>query len=334
VAGRIALLVGLLFGLAGVTVYFFTVRIDIPNLNAYSPLVITGAIGLGVLTTLAHVVSARVLLWGVPWSRALPNLYLVVTASLAANYLTSAVVGLPIRVYLYNRVLRVNTATGTAMTAAETVFSTATRAIIGLAAIGILWREVNALFLVASLVLLAAAVAIFLGLRADGAKALLQRLPRPRWARRGVDFLVQLQESVGDLDRRAIGAAIVIYAVMLVLDGLRLFLLLEMVGAGESMIYLTSVQGLALTAGALSFIPMGIGVRDATLLGLLLGLGVDRDAAIAVTVTERLLTTGLRFALGLVSAQVLGFKVLFAGDSAAVEEQPSAEVPVVEGGEG
>ena len=314
-AGRVVVFLALMSGLAGTAAYFLAVRVDLSPLDSFSPLRLSGVIGLSALITLANVASARVLLRGAEWNRSLSSLYLVITTSQAANYVTTVVVGMPVRVYLYNRVLRVATSAGAAMTVAEAVFGTATPAIVGVLCIGIFWGEVNAVWLLAGLVFLVAAVAAFLSLRTDRAALLLEGLPRPWWGRRGLELMQRLQESVRSLDGRGIAVANAIYVLVFALAGLRLYLLLDMVGSQENVAYLIGAQGLAFTAGTLSLLPMGIGARDATLLALLLGLGIDRDSAIAATVMERLLTTGWPFLLGLVSAQVLGFKALFGKDA-------------------
>jgi len=336
-AGRVVIFLTLMSGLAGTAVYFLAVRVDLSPLDSFSPLGLLGVIGLSALITLANVASARVLLSGVEWNRSLSGLYLVITTSQAANYMTSVVVGMPVRVYLYNRVLRVATAAGAAMTAAEAVFGTATPAIVGVLGVGIFWSEVNAVLLLAGLVLLAGAVAAFLSLRTDRAGLVLEGLPRPWWGRRGVEFMQRLQESVRSLDGRSIAVANAIYVLVFALAGLRLYLLLDMVGSHDNVAYLIGAQGLAFTAGTLSMLPMGIGARDATLLALLLGLGIDRDSAITVTVMERLLTTAWPFLLGLVSAQVLGFKALFGKDASLEEDErarQSAQAPLPGGSNG
>jgi uncharacterized membrane protein YbhN (UPF0104 family) len=53
---------------------------------------------------------------------------------------------------------------------------------------------------------------------------------------------------------------------------------------------------------------MGLGVRDATLVALFVQAGADRDAAIAVAAIDRLLSTGVPFLLGILSAQILGLR--------------------------
>jgi uncharacterized membrane protein YbhN (UPF0104 family) len=51
--------------------------------------------------------------------------------------------------------------------------------------------------------------------------------------------------------------------------------------------------GVGMLVGALTFIPMGIGTRDASTYGLLCSLGIDADAAMASVIVMRSLTLWL-----------------------------------------
>ncbi len=63
---------------------------------------------------------------------------------------------------------------------------------------------------------------------------------------------------------------------------------------------------ISITAGNLSMIPMGLGVRDASLTLLLRQLGAPDEVALSTAVIQRLFAPGLPLLLGLISANILG----------------------------
>ena len=70
-AWRVVVFLALMSGLAGTAAYFLAVRVDLSPLDSFSPLRLSGVIGLSALITLANVASARVLLRGAEWNRSL-----------------------------------------------------------------------------------------------------------------------------------------------------------------------------------------------------------------------------------------------------------------------
>jgi uncharacterized protein (TIRG00374 family) len=60
--------------------------------------------------------------------------------------------------------------------------------------------------------------------------------------------------------------------------------------------------------GSLSMIPMGLGVREGSLIFYLSQFGVPNEVAIAIVVVQRLLSTGLSLVLGITLASLLGLR--------------------------
>ena len=70
-----------------------------------------------------------------------------------------------------------------------------------------------------------------------------------------------------------------------------------------------SVYALAMLAGALSFLPGGLGGAEAVMVAALTLKGVDQPSAVAATIIIRLATLWFAVALGLL-ALMLGKKIL------------------------
>jgi uncharacterized protein (TIRG00374 family) len=86
---------------------------------------------------------------------------------------------------------------------------------------------------------------------------------------------------------------------------------------------LLAVLTISITAGNLSMIPMGLGVRDASLTLLLVQLGVPNEIALSVTVIQRLFAPGWPLLLGLISANILGISEMTkrSDDASSTPEQ-------------
>jgi uncharacterized protein (TIRG00374 family) len=81
---------------------------------------------------------------------------------------------------------------------------------------------------------------------------------------------------------------------------------LSVFGPPPSVLALLAVLTISVTAGNLSMIPMGLGVRDASFTVLLAQLGVPNEIALSVAVIQRLFSPGWPLLLGLISTNVLG----------------------------
>ena len=154
------------------------------------------------------------------------------------------------------------------------------------------------------------AVAAIAFVRSGPYDRVVAALPLPGIARRvlapGGDFVA----AVRGVPLRSLGAAAGIYAGMFVLVGIRTFYAFQLFGGSMSVMELVGISAAAFTLGSISLLPMGVGVRDATLVALFVQAGADRDTAIAVAALDRLLSTGVPFLLGVLSAQILGLRAV------------------------
>jgi len=302
----------------GVGIFLFIRFYQIPRVENPSPLAIALIVVLSGLLVLSAVAAPYCILAGTDWNRSLGHLYLVVTASLAANYSTPVKAGIPLRLYLYKRTMGIGLATGSALMGLEVLLGTLVPAVISIFVLVLLLPEGELavpVLVAAGAGLTVAAIAFVRSRPYDRAVA---RLPLPGIARRllapGGGFVT----AVRAVPLSSLATAAGLYAAMFVFVGVRSFYAFELFGGSMNVMQLVGISAAAFTLGSVSFLPMGLGVRDATLVALFVQAGADRDVAIAVAALDRLLSTGVPFFLGVLSAQILSLRAtLWPSDSKA-----------------
>jgi len=90
------------------------------------------------------------------------------------------------------------------------------------------------------------------------------------------------------------------------LEGLSLYLIAQEVGVGVSLEMGIGIYAIAVLAGALSFLPGGLGSTEAVMGVLLVAFGADSASAVAITLLCRIATLWFAVALGGVAVGVLG----------------------------
>ena len=238
------------------------------------------------------------------------NSYLVLTASLSASYVAAMQVGVPLRIYLYHRVMNVSAHMGTALMAVEYFAGTMASAFIATMTIPFLFPAVGIFVpgLLISVLLLAAGT--FYLIQPDQLLSLQNRLGRYRRIAACVHFTHRVRAGLGQLSALTTTGAVGFFVIMLVLQAMRLELVLRIFGHAPPVLTLLGVLTIAGTLGNASMLPMGIGVRDASFVFLLLQLGLSHEVAISAAVIQRLFAPGWPLLLGLISAQLLGVKAL------------------------
>ncbi|MCJ7509562.1 MAG: flippase-like domain-containing protein [Dehalococcoidia bacterium] len=319
------LLAWLLLPLSVAVGVFLLIRFyEMPRVENASPLAIALIVILSVLLILCLVAAPYCILAGTDWNRSLGHLYLVVTASLAANYSTPLKAGIPLRVYLYKRFMGIGPATGSALVGLEILLGTLVPAVISILVLVLLLPEGE----MALPVLVAAGAAMAVGaiafVRSRSYDRVAARLPLPGIARRllapGGGFVT----AVRGVPLSSLATAAGVYAAMFVFVGVRSFYAFELFGGSMNVLELVGISAAAFTLGTVSFLPMGLGVRDATLVALFVQAGADRDVAIAVAALDRLLSTAVPFFLGILSAQILGLRAF--GQPKDFSSQPESEL--------
>jgi uncharacterized protein (TIRG00374 family) len=90
------------------------------------------------------------------------------------------------------------------------------------------------------------------------------------------------------------------------LEGLSLYLIAQDVEVGVSLATGIGVYAIAVLAGALSFLPGGLGSTEAVMGVLLVAFGADGASAVAITLLCRIATLWFAVALGGIAVGVLG----------------------------
>jgi uncharacterized membrane protein YbhN (UPF0104 family) len=301
---------------------------EIPSVQDPNPLGITLIVLTTCLLVACSVAIAYCLLAGAGVSRPIAQLYLAVTASTAANYSTPLKAGIPLRVYLYKRLLGISPATGSALLGLEIVLATLVPAAISLFALLLFLPQGGPAVAAALAVMVSGAAVALAFIRSDAYDRVIVGLPLPRIARRALAPDGDIIGSVRRVPLGSLGAATGIFATAFVLVGIRSFCAFQLFGGSMNVVELVGISAAAFTLGSLSLLPMGLGVRDATLVALFVQAGADRDVAIAVAALERLLSTGVPLLLGILSAQILGLSAIAARkkrqtQTAAVENSQS-----------
>ena len=290
---------------------FLLVRFyNVPSVEDPDPLGIALIVLLTGLVVAGSVAIAYCLLAGTGANRSLGQLYLVVTASTAANYSTPVKAGIPLRVYLYKRLLGISPATGTTLLGLEIVLATLVPAVISLFALLLFLPEGGPAVAAAIAAVVSGAIAALAFVRSRFYDRAISHLPLPSIARRAFAPAGDIVMALRRVPLRSLGAAAGIFAAMFVLVGIRSFLAFRLLGGSMNVVELVGISAAAFTLGSLSLLPMGLGVRDATLVALFVQAGADRDVAIAVAALDRLLSTGVPLLLGVLSAQILGLRAI------------------------
>jgi uncharacterized membrane protein YbhN (UPF0104 family) len=90
------------------------------------------------------------------------------------------------------------------------------------------------------------------------------------------------------------------------LEGLSLYLIAQDVGVGVSLETGIGIYAIAVLAGALSFLPGGLGSTEAVMGVLLVAFGADGASAVAITLLCRIATLWFAVALGGIAVGMLG----------------------------
>jgi len=283
---------------------------EIPSVEDANPLGIALIVLLTGLLVAGSVAIAYCLLAGSGANRSIGQLYLAVTASTAANYSTPVKAGIPLRVYLYKRLMGISPATGSALVGLEIILATLVPAVISLIALLLFLPEGGPVVGAAIAFSAGGATGALAFIRSRSYNGAIARLPLPRIARRALAPNGDIVVALRGVPIRSLAAAAGIFAGMFVLVGVRSFCAFQLFGGSMNIVELVGISAAAFTLGSLSLLPMGLGVRDATLVALFVQAGADRDVAIAVAALERLLSTGVPLLLGILSAQILGLRAI------------------------
>ncbi len=265
---------------------------------------------LSVLSILVYDVLVYILISASGHRTTFVQAYLVLTTSLSANYFTPIKVGIPLRIYLYKHFMDIPIDIGTALIAVETMVGILTPAFIAVAGIALIFPSVGLVIPMTVISILVFGMIIVLKVRVENLQLYLARFPFLSFVARFTRFFERVQWALRQLPITKIVQVVLLVVVMLGLHSIRLWLVLSILGFQVSPLALLAVLTISLTAGNLSMIPMGLGVRDASFTLLLTQLGIPSEIALAAAVIQRLFSPGWPLLLGLISANILGVSEL------------------------
>jgi uncharacterized protein (TIRG00374 family) len=313
----VVMLAALVVGLA-----YLLRDMDLSALKKAAPSYLMALLLLTVLSTVFYTVALFFLLWSGDFRRPLRMVYLVLTASISANYVTPVKVGIPLRIFLYKRFLAIPIAKGTTFVTVETFLGTLLPAVCSVFGIAVLFPSIGLqipLIVLALLIMLAAGM---MWIRPEWIAAIANQWPWGRRLSRLSSFMCDFQQGVRTMSVSKLVLVALLQCLMYVVQAIRLFLVLQILRVDVPIWQLFLVLNISFTAGTLSLIPMGLGVRDASLVVLLLQLGVPREISLSAAVIQRIFSPGWPLVLGLVSTNILGIQLLDARQ-AAQRGQPS-----------
>ena len=300
----------LMICIVALTVYYITKSFDLSVLTNLTLGNIIILLFLSILPLFVFIFALKIFLKGMGYKSSLKSLYLISTSSLAANYTTPVKIGIPLRVYLYKKFLGIPLSHGTASLAIEIFLETLLPALISIFAIATLFRGYSLkipLFAIFLLFILFYATIFFEPIRLTN---VISKLPFHNKLDRLLEFGVNFQAGVKQMDKIVLVPFSLLLLVMYAIAALWLYVILFIFGYEISPLHLLYVNMISYTIGMISMVPMGLGTRDASMVLLLLKLGVPNEVAISAALIQRVLTTGLNFVLGVVSASALGVKFL------------------------
>lgn len=271
-----------------------------------SPSTLVLILALTTLGTLVYTLLIHLLVRGSGYTTTLWRAYLVLTASLSANYITPVKVGIPLRIYLYSHFMDIPVVTGTALVTVETLVGMFAPAFIAIAGIALLFPSLGLATPVVMIAFLLAGLLFALQVKIERLRPRLERLPFSHLTTRFTRFVERVQSGLRCLSPLTIVGVVVLDLAMLGLQAIRLWLVLSIFGPAPSPQALLAVLTISVTAGNLSLIPMGLGVRDASFTLLLAQLSVPNEIALSAAVIQRLFSPGWPLLLGLISTNVLG----------------------------
>jgi len=227
-------------------------------------------------------------------------------ATLAANSASVAKLGIPLRIALFSRRLGIPLHAASAATFLEIAGPLLLSVVASLAGLVLFVDHLSGIVTGAVAACAAIALALWCPVRfADRVLAVLLRA-RPRWREAIVASLERFQRLLRAASMGRILLVIAMYGAVFALSAVRLFLISLALGETPSFLHVFLSARIAFVAGSLSMIPMGLGVRDASLGALLAISGISESAIPAILVIERVFSTGLPIVLGFVFSQILG----------------------------
>ncbi len=251
------------------------------------------------LVSFSLISSRKYLLRSLSSPSKLKNLLLIHFSSRAAHYSTPAKLGFPFTVYLLKRFENIPYTTGTAMVLIEVVVSMGICGVIAFFGSYFYFSDKTntllplLLFFVIGILTLSVISHI-----------LRKKAGNSRFYR----FIKNVHRSFHHLDTYHSLLYFLIMTFIQVFSGINLVLLAYFFSVDLSIWQAVIAQSAAFFLGALSMVPMGLGVREASVLFFLYHIGIPKEVGLSIVTIQRLISTGLNFALGIIFGTMIGVK--------------------------
>ena len=252
------------------------------------------------LISTSVIAARKYLLFTLSTTPKLKNLVYIHFSTMAAHYSTPAKLGFPLAVYLLKKFDNVSYATGSAMIIIELVVSTGICGIISFTgALFYFTDRINTLMF-SFLYLFLLCLLTFIGIKFI--------LRRSNDNSRIYQFLRNVQGAFSKVTVAHLFIYISLIIIVQLIGSMTLFLLSSFFYEEISFWQALIANSTAFFLGAISMIPMGLGIREASILFYLRHLGITNEIGISIVTMQRLLSTGLTFVLGAIFGSVLGLK--------------------------
>lgn len=264
---------------------------------------------LSIIPIIPYILGLRVLFFGIGYKPAIKPLYLILTSSLAMDYTNPMKLGFPLRAYLYKKVLNIPLSVGTASIGIEIFNQIFLLSIVSIFGIMDIFSEYGIkipLAVIMTLLLLTCPIIFFKPMKL---KKYTEKFPFKNVTNKFLEVGTRCQKGIRKADKKSMLLFSFLLFVTQVLHGIRLFVILAILGIEINPVHCVYIHFISTLIATISMIPMGLGTRDASIVLLLMKLGVPNEIAISVALIERVVITGTSFILGSISASVLGIRL-------------------------
>jgi len=243
---------------------------------------------------LLNILYFRLLLTRMCTISSLSKLFQVLFASYSFNYAGPLKLGMPLRVFLFKRVLKVPYGAGVATVLVTTGLDILV--MITLVFMLSVWIYISPFYgLILGLAIFAISIAL---------AAMFQKLPSAR--PKHPNWFAKFLEDLATLSPVILFCAIVISTIKFLLICLASWIILLGIGATVDLTELTFVYLSSHLAGLLSLVPMGLGIKDATIIELLNRQEIAPAIGIAFVAIDRLVWSVFPLIIGILAGWHLG----------------------------
>ena len=247
-----------------------------------------------------YILNRKFLLRALGFQSRSRNLALIHFCSMAAHYSTPVKIGFPMAVYLLKRSENIPYASGTTLILLELSFSTGLCGLISIIG-AIQYFSHTATRLFVAVLFCVSLIILFILL----ARIIIHKgNAESRW----INFLRDIVRACRALSLIDISKYVLLVFLAQVTGGIILVVLVWFLQSDLPIWQAIVANSISYFLGAVSLIPMGLGVSDASLLFFLVHFGVPKEIGITGITIQRMLFLGLSYLLGMVAGSYLGLK--------------------------